>query len=97
MNRAFLTVAVLGASVIATVGAHAQSSAPSAETNSRGQMASWTPTAEASYAKSAMQRAGYNSVSNLARGSDGSWRAMAMKNNAKVTLTLDRAGQVTAN
>lgn len=97
MNRAFLTVAVLGASVLATVGAQAQSSAPSAETNSRGQMASWTPTAESSYAKSAMQRAGYNSVSNLVRGSDGSWRAIAMKNNAKVAITLDRAGQVTAN
>lgn len=97
MNRAFLTIAVLGASVVAAAGAQAQSSTPYAETNPKGQMASWTPTAESSYAKSAIQRAGYNSVSNLSRGSDGSWHATAMKNNAKVAVTLDRAGQVTAN
>lgn len=97
MNRAFLTIAVLGASVLATVGAQAQSSASSTETNSRGHMASWTPTAEESYAKSVIQRAGYTSVSELARTSDGAWRAMAMKNNAKVAVTLDRSGQVTAN
>jgi hypothetical protein len=101
MNRAFLTVAVLGASVLATVGAtisaQAQSAAPYAEANPRGQMASWTPTAEASYAKSVIQRAGYSAVSELARGSDGSWHAVALKNNARVAVTLDRAGQVTAN
>ncbi|MDP1752414.1 MAG: hypothetical protein Q8L22_23435 [Reyranella sp.] len=97
MNRAFLTIAVLGASVIATVGAQAQSSTPYSDTNSKGQMASWTPTAEASYTKSVIQRAGYSSVSDLARGSDGSWHATAMKNNAKVAVTVDRAGQVSAN
>lgn len=97
MNRAFLTIAVLGASVVAAVGAQAQSSAPYADTNSKGQMASWTPTAEASYTKSVIQRAGYSSVSDLARGSDGSWHATAMKNNAKVAVTVDRAGQVSAN
>ena len=57
MNRAFLSIAVLGAAVLATAGAQAQSSASPAEANSRGQMASWTPTAEASYAKSVIQRA----------------------------------------
>jgi hypothetical protein len=97
MNRAFLTIAMLGASVLATAGAQAQSSMPSAEANPRGMMSSWTPTAESSYAKSAIQRAGYSSVNGLTRGSDGSWHAQAMKNNAKVGVTLDRAGQVTAN
>ena len=97
MNRAFLTIAVLGASVLATAGAQAQSSASPAEANSRGQMASWTPTAEASYAKSVIQRAGYSSVSELARTSDGAWHAVAMKNNARVAVTLDRSGQVNAN
>lgn len=97
MNRAFLTIAMLGASVVATVGAQAQSSTPHTETNPRGQMASWTPTAEASYTKSVIQRAGYSSVSDLARGADGSWHAVAVKNNAKVAVTVDRAGQVSAN
>ena len=98
MNSPFLTVAVLGASVIATtVGAQAQSAAASAEANPKGQMASWTPTAEASYAKSVIQRAGYSAVSEMMRGSDGSWHAVALKNNARVAVTLDRAGQVTAN
>jgi hypothetical protein len=96
MNRAFLTIAVLGASALATAGAQAQSST-SAEINPKGQMSSWTPSAEGSYAKSAIQRAGYGSISELARSSDGSWHAVAMKNNAKVAVTLDRAGQVTAN
>ncbi len=97
MKRAFLTIAVLGASVVAAVGAQAQSRASSPETSPTGQMASWTPTAESSYAKSVIQRAGYNSISNLTRGSDGSWQALAMKNNAPVSVTLDRAGQVRAN
>lgn len=97
MNRAFLTIAMLGASALATAGAQAQSSTSSADTNPKGQMASWTPTAEASYTKSVIQRAGYSSVSDLARSSDGSWHAVAMKNNAKVAVTVDRAGQVSAN
>lgn len=97
MNRAFLTIAMLATSVAATAGAHAQSAAPYAEANPKGQMASWTPTAEASYAKSVIQHAGYSAVSGLARGSDGSWHAIAIKNNAKVAVTLDRSGQVSAN
>ena len=97
MNRAFLTLAVLGAAVIAATGVQAQSSTSSADANPKGLMSSWTPTAEASYTKSVIQRAGYSSVSDLARGSDGSWHAVAMKNNAKVAVTVDRAGQVSAN
>lgn len=97
MNRAFLTIAVLGVSVLTAAGAQAQSSASNADANPRSQMSSWTPTAESSYAKSAIQRAGYSSINGLMRGSDGSWHAVAMKNNAKVAVTLDRAGQVTAN
>ena len=97
MNRAVLTIAVLGASVLATAGAHAQSSAPYAESNPKGLMSSWTPTAESSYAKSVIQSTGYSAVNGLTRASDGSWHAVAMKNNNKVAVTLDRAGQVTAN
>lgn len=82
MNRTLLAIALLGASIAATTAVQAQS---------------WTPSAEASYAKAAIQSAGYSGVSDLTRGSDGTWRAHAVKNNAKVDVSLDRAGRVTAN
>lgn len=97
MNRAFLTIALLGASVAATTAVHAQPSRPAPVGNPKGIMASWTPSAEQSYAKAAIQSAGFNSVSELTRSQDGTWHAHALKNNAKVDVSLDRAGRVTAN
>ena len=82
MNRTRIAIALLGTSISATTAVHAQS---------------WTPSAEASYAKATIQSAGYSAVSDLTRGPDGTWRAHAVKNNAKVDVSLDRAGRVTAN
>ncbi len=81
MNRTLIAIALIGTSIAATA-VHAQS---------------WTPSAEASYAKAAIQSAGYSAVSDLTRGSDGTWRAHAVKNNAKVDVSVDRSGRVTAN
>jgi hypothetical protein len=97
MNRAFLTIAALGASALIATGAEAQRPAPYAANDTKGTMSSWTPSAEGSYAKSAIQKAGFTSISDLTRGADGTWQARAMKNNAKVNVTLDRAGNVTSN
>lgn len=97
MNRTLLAIALLGASAIVATGAQAQSAAPYPVNSPKGTGASWTPGAEASYAKAAIQSAGYSSVSDLTRYSDGTWRAHALKNNAKVDVSLDRAGRVTAN
>ncbi|MGQ0583781.1 MAG: hypothetical protein ACT4O6_17730 [Reyranella sp.] len=82
MNRTLLAIALLGASIAATTAVQAQS---------------WTPSAEESYAKSVIQSAGYSGVSALTRGSDGTWHAHALKNNAKVNVSVDRAGRVTTN
>jgi len=97
MNRAFLTIALLGASIAATAAVHAQPSRPDPVGNPKGIMSSWTPSAEESYAKATIQSAGFNSVSQLTRSPDGTWHAHALKNNAKVDVSLDRAGRVTAN
>lgn len=82
MNRTLIAIALIGTSIAAATAVHAQS---------------WTPSAEASYAKAAIQSAGYSAVSDLTRGSDGTWRAHAVKNNAKVDVSVDRSGRVTAN
>lgn len=82
MNRTLLAITLLGSSIAATTAVQAQS---------------WTPSAEESYAKSAIQSAGYSGVSGLTRGSDGTWRAHALKNNAKVDVSVDRTGRVTTN
>lgn len=97
MNRAFLTIALLGASIAATTAAYAQTSKPAPIGNPKGVMSSWTAGAEESYAKATIQSAGFNSVSQLTRAQDGTWHAQALKNNAKVEVSLDRAGRVTAN
>ncbi len=97
MNRTLLAIALLGASAIVTAGAQAQSRTPYPVSSPQGIGASWTPSAEQSYAKSAIQSAGFNSITGLTRSSDGAWHAHAMKNNAKVDVSLDRAGRVTAN
>ena len=97
MTRAFLTIALLGASIAATTAVHAQPSRPAPVGNPKGIMASWTAGAEESYAKSAIQSAGFDSVSELTRSQDGTWHAHALKNNVKVDVSLDRAGRVTAN
>lgn len=82
MNRTLLAITLLGSSIAATTAAQAQS---------------WTPSAEESYTKSVIQSAGYSGVTGLMRGSDGTWRAHALKNNAKVDVSVDRGGRVTAN
>ena len=65
--------------------------------NPKGSESTWTPSAEGSYVKSTIQAAGFNSISDMVRGPDGSWHAHAMKNNAPVDVTVDRAGHVVTN
>ena len=39
---------------------------------------------------------GYKNVTGLAKGSDGLWHGTAMRGNAQVQVTVDRAGKVAA-
>lgn len=96
MKRTFLALALLGATATIS-GAYAQASGTEAMANPKGSMATWTPSAEAAYAKSAIQSAGYNSVGDLMRTADGAWHATAVKNNAKINVVLDRSGRVSTN
>ena len=47
-----------------------------------------------SFAKSAIEADGYRSVKNLVAGSDGTWRARALRGQVEVVLTVDREGRV---
>ena len=97
MNRTALTFASLGVLVAASATAWAQDEHPGAYPvpNPKGAEATWTPSAEGSYVKSIIYSAGFTAISDMARGSDGTWHAHAMKNNAAVDVTVDRAGHVT--
>ena len=48
-------------------------------------------------AKAAIEADGYRGVHALARGSDGTWRALAMRGGTEVSLTVEPAGSVSAN
>ena len=47
--------------------------------------------------KSVIHDAGYTAIGGVARGPDGTWHAHAMKNNAAVDVTVDRAGHIVPN
>jgi len=70
---------------------------PADAPNPKGTGATWTPTAEEAYVKSAIHDAGYAAVSDLMRGSDGTWHGHATKNNARVDVAFDRSGHITTN
>ncbi len=99
MNRTTRTIALLGAlaTIAATATAQAQDEHPGAYPvpNPKGAEATWTPGAEGSYVKSVIHDAGFTAISDMARGPDGTWHAHAMKNNAPVDVTVDRAGHIT--
>lgn len=99
MNRTTLAIALLStlATTAATVAARAQDmhSGVYPVPNPKGTESTWTPSAEGSYVKSVIHDAGFTAISDMARGSDGTWHAHAMKNNAPVDVTVDRAGHVT--
>jgi hypothetical protein len=48
-------------------------------------------------AKAAIEADGYRGVHAMARGSDGTWRALAMRGGTEVSLTVEAAGSVSAN
>ena len=48
-------------------------------------------------ARLAIEADGYKSVTGLSRGSDGSWRAKAYRGTTAVQLTVNAAGQVSAD
>ncbi len=99
MNRTTRTIALLGGLVVAAATATAEAqdmhSGVYPVPNPKGAEATWTPSAEGSYVKSVIYGAGFTAVSDMARGPDGTWHAHAMKNNAPVDVTVDRAGHVT--
>ncbi|MEI7874797.1 MAG: hypothetical protein WCK95_21895 [Alphaproteobacteria bacterium] len=99
MNRTTRTIALLGglaiAAATATAGAQDMHSGVYPVTNPKGAESTWTPSAEGSYVKSLIHDAGFTAISDMARGPDGTWHAHAMKNNAPVDVTVDRAGHIT--
>jgi hypothetical protein len=55
-----------------------------------------TSTQNESFAKAAIEQDGYKSVRGLAKGPNGSWRAMAMRGTTEVILCVDANGNVSA-
>ena len=53
-------------------------------------------TGAAGTAQKRIEADGYKSVQNLQKGADGLWHGDAMRGNAKVQVTVDRAGRVSA-
>ncbi|MBN9087062.1 MAG: hypothetical protein J0J01_09155 [Reyranella sp.] len=53
-------------------------------------------TGAAGTAQKRIEQDGYKGVQNLQKGADGLWRGDAMRGNAKVQVTVDRAGRVSA-
>jgi len=53
-------------------------------------------TGAAGTAQRHIERDGYKSVQNLQQGADGLWHGTAMRGNAQVQVTVDRAGRVSA-
>jgi hypothetical protein len=53
-------------------------------------------TGAAGTAQKRIEQDGYKSVQNLQQGSDGLWHGTAMRGNASVQVTVDRAGHVSA-
>ena len=53
-------------------------------------------TGAAGTAQKRIEQDGYKSVQNLQKGADGLWRGDATRGNAKVQVTVDRAGRVSA-
>ena len=51
-------------------------------------------TGAAGTAQRRIEQDGYKNVQNLQRGADGLWRGTAMRGNAQVQVTVDRAGNV---
>lgn len=101
MNRTTRTIALLGAFAItaatATAGAQDMHSGVYPVPSPKGAESTWTPSAEGSYVKSVIHDAGFSAISDMARGSDGTWHAHAMKNNAPVDVTVDRSGHIATN
>ena len=101
MNRTTRTIALLGILAIsagtATAGAQDMHSGVYPVPNPKGADATWTPSAEGSYVKSVIHDAGYTAITDVARGPNGTWHAHAMKNNAAVDVTVDRAGHIVPN
>jgi hypothetical protein len=48
------------------------------------------------FARSAIEADGYRGVKNVVAGSDGTWRARALRGKTEVVLTVDREGRVSA-
>jgi len=53
-------------------------------------------TGAAGTAQRRIEQDGYKNVQNLQKGDDGLWRGTALRGNAQVQVTVDRAGRVSA-
>jgi hypothetical protein len=70
-----------------------------ANTNANANMANAPTerlTGAAATAQKRIEQDGYKSVQNLQKGADGLWHGTAMRGNAQVQVTVDRAGRVSA-
>lgn len=91
MKRTLLTLSLLG---VAALGSSAQAQTVGTPLP-RGMASSFNTTAEESIVKQTIHDAGYAGVTDLQRGTDGSWHAQAMrKDYSYVDVTVDRAGHV---
>jgi hypothetical protein len=54
-------------------------------------------TAQAGFAKTAIERDGYKGVKGLAKGDDGVWRGRALRGSTEVAISVDPSGNVSAD
>jgi hypothetical protein len=107
MKRLLATALIVGLSVAALAdGAFAQNAGPRANpnastpavanptTNNPGAPAAGANSFTKSQAKSRIEKAGYTSVSNLAKDKNGIWRGEAYNGTATVPVALDYQGNV---
>jgi hypothetical protein len=105
MNRTFLAISLLGATVLAAGAAQAQTEPDGTAAKPErvnitsvytplGIYPGSNPTAEEAIVKQEIHDAGYTGVASLSRMPDGSWQAQALKNDAYYDVTVDHSGHV---
>lgn len=91
MKRTLLILSLLGTAALG-ISAQAQTVG---QPLPRGMASPFNPTAEEAIVKQSIRDAGYAGVTDLQRGTDGTWHAQAYRDNAYFNVTVDRAGHVT--
>lgn len=99
--RAFMACSamLLASSAVAQTATHAGAHNPSVKNNDAAHVAAPAKGANSfseDQARGRLTKAGYQSVSRLAKDKDGVWRGSATKAGKKVSVGLDYKGNVTA-